>query len=119
MCIYSPMPHTLSYCALIGKCALIRSNTVCSLLPEGLHSEFILCSGLKYDTDHHKVFDRMDGWLTCDFRSCLTVFQSYQDNGRVRMKAMCNQIRFMIERSPPQVGLEPGTARSVGQGISH
>ena len=23
MCIYSPMPHTLSYCALIGKCALI------------------------------------------------------------------------------------------------
>ena len=30
MCIYSPMPHTLSYCALIGKCALIRSNTVLS-----------------------------------------------------------------------------------------
>ena len=29
MCIYSPMPHTLSYCALIGKCALIRLNTVC------------------------------------------------------------------------------------------
>ena len=29
MCIYRPMPHTLSYCALIGKCALIRSNTVC------------------------------------------------------------------------------------------
>ena len=28
MCIYSPMPHTLSYCALIGKFALIRSNTV-------------------------------------------------------------------------------------------
>ena len=28
MCIYSPMPHTLSYCALIGKCALIRSNMV-------------------------------------------------------------------------------------------
>ena len=28
MCIYSPMPHTLSYCALIGKCALIMSNTV-------------------------------------------------------------------------------------------
>ena len=28
MCIYSPMPNALSYCALIGKCALIRSNTV-------------------------------------------------------------------------------------------
>ena len=32
MCIYSPMPHTLSYCALIGKCALIRSNTVIGYL---------------------------------------------------------------------------------------
>ena len=32
MCIYSPMPHTLSYCALIGKCALIMSNTVLILL---------------------------------------------------------------------------------------
>ena len=31
MCIYSPMPHTLSYCALIGKCALIRSNTVAKM----------------------------------------------------------------------------------------
>ena len=35
MCIYSPMPHTLSYCALIGKCALIRSNTV-NVLPDTL-----------------------------------------------------------------------------------
>ena len=35
MCIYSPMPHTLSYCALIGKCALIRSNTVFILLSDG------------------------------------------------------------------------------------
>ena len=34
MCIYSPMPHTLSYCALIGKCALIRSNTVIRALKE-------------------------------------------------------------------------------------
>ena len=30
------MPHTLSYCALIGKCALIRSNTVYALLFVGL-----------------------------------------------------------------------------------
>ena len=32
MCNYSPMPHTLSYCALIGKCALIRLNTVMIVL---------------------------------------------------------------------------------------
>ena len=28
MCTYSPKPHTLPCCALIGECALIRSNTV-------------------------------------------------------------------------------------------
>ena len=28
------MPHTLSYCALIGKCALIRSNTVRKIILE-------------------------------------------------------------------------------------
>ena len=27
-----------------------------------------------------------DGWMTCDFTSFLTVFQSYQDDGRVIMK---------------------------------
>ena len=33
MCISSPMPHTLSYCALIGKCAQIRSHTVNFMVP--------------------------------------------------------------------------------------
>ena len=27
-----------------------------------------------------------DGWMTCDFTSFSTVFQSYQDNGRMIMK---------------------------------
>ena len=40
MCIYSPMPHTLSYCALIGKRALIRSNTV-KLFTHDFTSEYI------------------------------------------------------------------------------
>ena len=26
-----------------------------------------------------------DGWMTCDFTSSSTVFQSYQDDGRVKM----------------------------------
>ena len=39
MCIYSPMPHTLSYCALIGKCALIRSNTVTLFCDKALTGE--------------------------------------------------------------------------------
>ena len=28
----------------------------------------------------------MDGWMTCDFTSFSTVFQSYQDDGRLKMK---------------------------------
>ena len=29
---------------------------------------------------------RMDGWMNCDFTSFSTVFQSYQDDGRLIMK---------------------------------
>ena len=28
----------------------------------------------------------VDGWMTCDFMSFSTVFQSYQDDGRMIMK---------------------------------
>ena len=28
----------------------------------------------------------MDGWMTCDFKSFSTVFQSYQDDGKMIMK---------------------------------
>ena len=51
--------------------------------------------------------------MTCHFTSFSTVFQSYQDNGQMIMKAVCNGTPFMIEKISPQVGLEPGTARSV------
>ena len=30
--------------------------------------------------------ERMNGWMTCDFTSFSTAFQSYQDDGRVIMK---------------------------------
>ena len=33
----------------------------------------------------HRRF-RMDGWMTCDFTSFSTVFQSYQDDGQMIMK---------------------------------
>ena len=29
----------------------------------------------------------MDGWMTCDFKSFSTVFQSYQDNGWMMTKS--------------------------------
>ena len=62
MCIYSPMPHTLSYCALIGKCALIRSNTVVIVcLPE--LSPTIICS---LSSDDRKPWYNYYKWYSSD-----------------------------------------------------
>ena len=32
------------------------------------------------------IFVEKDGWVTCDFTSCLTVLQSYLDDGSVIME---------------------------------
>ena len=39
---------------------------------------------LSSDSSYHN--QDMDGWMTCDFMSFSTVFQSYQDNGQMIMK---------------------------------
>ena len=68
--------------------------------------EFILC--------------QMDGWMTCDLTSSSTVFQSYQDNGQMIMKGCVqNGNLFMVVKISPQAGLKFGTARSVGQRLTH
>ena len=56
MCIYSPMPHTLSYCALIGKCTLIRSNTV------GLK---LVCESMNFSLSFHLVPADYSGSIYC------------------------------------------------------
>ena len=38
----------------------------------------------------------MDGWMTCDFTFFSTVFQSYQDDGRLIMKG--NGTPFTVEK---------------------
>ena len=48
-----------------------------------------------------------------------TVFQSYQDDGQMIKKAVCNGTPFTVEKISPRVGLELGTARSVGQLLTH
>ena len=47
--------------------------------------------------------------MTCDFASSLTVYQSYQGDGKVIMKAFCNRTCLPLERFPPPAGLELGT----------
>ena len=49
---------------------------------------------------------RLDGWMTCDFTSFSTVFQSYQDDGRLIMKAMCNGTLFTVKKISPRGRIE-------------
>ena len=47
---------------------------------------------------------RMDGWMTCDFTSFLTVFPSYQDDVWI----VCNGTAFKVEKISPRVRIELG-----------
>ena len=61
---------------------------------------------------------KMVGLMTCDFTSFSTVFQSGQwtdDNERL----YTSEPRLSLKRSPPHVGLEPGTAISVDQRLTY
>ena len=53
-----------------------------------------------------------------DFTYISTVFQAYQDDGWMIMKGLCNETPFTLEMISPRAGLEPETARSVGQRFS-
>ena len=46
--------------------------------------------------------------MTCDFMSFSTVFQSYKDDGRLIMKAVCNGAPFTVEQISPQAGIKLG-----------
>ena len=51
---------------------------------------------------------KMDGWMNCDFTSFSIVFQTYQDDGRLIMKAVCNGTPFTVEKISPRAGIELG-----------
>ena len=50
----------------------------------------------------------MDGWMTSDFTSFLTIFQSYQDNIWMIMKSVCKGTTSMVEKISPQVRIKLG-----------
>ena len=57
---------------------------------------------------HGHESNRMDGWMSCDFTSFLTVFQSYQDDVRMIMKGCVQWTPFTVEISF-RVRIELGT----------
>ena len=46
--------------------------------------------------------------MTCDFTSFSTVFQSYQDDGRIIMKGCVQCNPFTVEKISPRARIEPG-----------
>ena len=68
----------------------------------------------------HSLSPLWDGWMICNFMSFSTVFESYQEDGQMIMKgcAQWNPV-YSCEEYSPWVGLKLGTARSVGQCLTH
>ena len=50
---------------------------------------------------------KMDGWMTCNFTSFLTIFQSYQDDVWI-IKAVCIGTPVSVEKISSRVRIEPG-----------
>ena len=46
----------------------------------------VICFSKTANSDGSNTFGTIAGWMTCDFTSFSTVFQSYQDDGRLIMK---------------------------------
>ena len=61
----------------------------------------------------------IDGWMTSDFTSFSIVFQSYQDKGQMIMKGCVQGNSVYSSLISPRAELELGTARSVGQRLTH
>ena len=83
---------------------------------ETCSGNFFLCwshlfSVSRLNIDLNTVNKYADGWMTSDLTSFSTVFQSYQDDGWIMMKAVCNRTPFTVE-SLPRAGFGFGTARS-------
>ena len=57
---------------------LIKGNNFCDFQVDSLDDEAMVAQWVKHWL--------MDGWMTCDFTSFSTAFQSYQDHGRLIMK---------------------------------
>ena len=60
--------------------------------------------GMKFLEWRFSQHSKMDGWMTCDFTSFSSVFQSYQDDERLIMKSCV----FTVEKISPRAGIELG-----------
>ena len=57
----------------------------------------------------------MNGWMTCDFTSFSTIFQSFQEHLGDNQRLSAAETHFVVGKISDSNGLKPRTARSVGQ----
>ena len=57
--------------------------------------------------------------MACDFTSFSTVYQSYKDDEGSNERLCAMEPNLRLERSPIEAGLEPQTARSADQRLTH
>ena len=57
--------------------------------------------------------------MSCDFTSFSKVFQSYQGDGRMILKGLCNGTPFTVTNVSHRAGLELTTDRSADQRLTH
>ena len=62
-----------------------------------------------YKICHLHLRYQIDGWMTSNSTSFSTVFQSYQDDGKLIMKGLCNGAPLTVEKILPSAGIELGS----------
>ena len=75
--------------------------------------------GAGITTLRRKLNHRMDGWMTCDFTSFLTVFQSYQDDVWMIMKGCVQWNSVYGWEDFTSSEDRTRSAKSVGQRLTH
>ena len=59
-----------------------------------------------YNTKSYTIKVSIERWMTCDFTSFSTVFQSNQDDRQMMMKGLCNETSLTFEKISPRAGLD-------------
>ena len=85
---YQNLPQDMFHCVSFGLDLLHNENATCAGLELRMRADYpynaqLFCAQKQF---FPVGLCAMDGWMTCDFTSFSTVFQSYQDDGQMIMK---------------------------------
>ena len=95
--------------------AILISSSSCMLALPYI-TEYTGFKGVIYATEPTLQIARydLDGWIMCNFTSSSTVFQSYQDSGRVIMKGLVQWNPLIVEKTSTSSIIQICTASLAG-----